>query len=93
MMWLRGLVIRIVEVMAYVGILATALAGGLFGNTEMGQQMLAAQSELPIAITGEGMGPIVGTLLGFVSGAITFGLILTLIDIREQLRRGRDGLR
>jgi hypothetical protein len=87
--WLRGVVIRTVEIMSYVGILAMGFAGGLFGNSESGGQLLAAQSQLPIAITGEGMGPIVGAIIGLVSGAITFGLILTLIDIREQLRRGR----
>jgi hypothetical protein len=88
MAWFRGLIIRIVEIVSYLGILASAAAGGLFGNTQMGQQMLAAQTELPIAITGEGMGPIVGAVVGLISGAVTFGLILTLIDIREQVRNG-----
>jgi hypothetical protein len=86
--WFRGFIIRIVEIVSYLGILASAAAGGLFGNTQMGAQMLAAQTELPIAITGQGMGPIVGTIVGLISGAVAFGLILTLIDIREQLRRG-----
>ncbi|MGH6815337.1 MAG: hypothetical protein ACREC6_06520 [Hyphomicrobiaceae bacterium] len=78
----RGLVIRILELMCYLGIVAATVAGAAAGA---GSGRFA-----PILLAifgGPGTAAIVGAVVGFFAGSALFGVLLVLIDIRENTRR------
>jgi hypothetical protein len=77
---LRGFIIRVIEVVSYLGIAVFTAAGVLYGG-------YAPVLGYGGPSWGGGILAVVGGIAGFVAGALTFGLLLVLIDIRENTRR------
>lgn len=84
---MSGMIVRLVQILAYVGLLLS-IVGGVLGGQNFSQ--LGAITGQTGALTNPAIAMAIGGIAGLLSGLLVFGTILVLIDIRKQTKRTAD---